>query len=46
MRDKENYIKVEENIVSCCFKCNQIKGKMSISELFSHIIKIFEYAIK
>ena len=37
---------VLENLVPCCFKCNQLKGKLSVAELFNHIIKIFEYAIK
>lgn len=36
----------KENVVPCCFKCNQLKGKLSVNEFLSHIVKILEYAIK
>ena len=28
------------NIVPCCFKCNQMKGQLSLQEFYNHIYKI------
>lgn len=36
----------KDNLVPCCFKCNQMKGKLQLNEFLSHIVKILEYAIK
>ncbi len=35
-----------DNIVSCCFKCNQMKGKLSVEDFLNHIGRIIEYGIK
>ena len=32
-----------DNVISCCTKCNQMKGKLFEGGFFSHIIKIIEY---
>jgi len=37
---------VSDNIVPCCFRCNQLKGKLSVNDFYNHIIKILEYAVK
>jgi hypothetical protein len=34
---------ISDNVVPCCFKCNQMKGKLSNSDFFKHILKIIEY---
>ena len=35
-----------ENVVPCCFMCNQMKGKLSTEEFFDHIIRIIDYGTK
>jgi predicted metal-binding protein len=32
------------NIVPCCFKCNQMKGKLSVEEFIDHIRRILKWA--
>ena len=32
------------NIVSCCFKCNQMKGKLTVEEFLEHIRSILNHA--
>jgi deferrochelatase/peroxidase EfeB len=34
---------VFSNVVSCCFKCNQMKGKLSVQEFLNHIIKVVDH---
>ena len=34
---------IPENVITCCKKCNQMKGKLSKTDFFNHIIKIIEY---
>ena len=35
-----------DNAVPCCFKCNQMKGKLKVDAFIEHIFKILEQAIK
>ena len=35
-----------DNVVPCCFRCNAMKEKMSISKFRDHIIKIYKYFIE
>jgi len=35
---------VLNNVVSCCFKCNQMKGKLTKEEFLNHIRRISDYA--
>lgn len=33
---------VEGNVVSCCVRCNRVKGEMSVEELKAHLLKMLE----
>lgn len=34
------------NLVPCCFRCNQMKGKLSVLDFITHIRKVCDYATK
>lgn len=40
----EGYFK--ENCVSCCWKCNELKGKSDVGEFLYQVEKIYEYRVK
>jgi len=33
-----------DNVVTCCFVCNQMKGKRTVDEFMNHIKRIYEHA--
>mgnify|MGYP001595998668 CR=1 FL=1 len=42
--NKKGY--VEDNLSPCCFRCNQMKGKLTVDEFLNHIMEIINYVIK
>jgi len=40
--NKQGYVK--GNLSPCCFRCNQMKGKLSVSEFINHIRRVIKYA--